>query len=287
MSGTWTIDVSEQDFESAVVEQSHSVPVVVDFWAPWCGPCRAIGPVLEKLADEQEGKFILAKINVDENPTLAQAFGIRSIPAVKAVRNGAIAGEFLGAQPEPAIRQFVEQLLPSEADTLAQEAERLEYAGKAQGAESLYRAVLSKEANHPLALLGLARLLTQRGEDADALTLLGRVPINTPESALAQQMIAQLRLKQSGANAEDEGKYRERLAADPKDQDARFELSQVLATSGRYEEALAELLEIVKKDRKFRDDGARKAILDIFEVVGARSELAEHYRSELAKVLFS
>jgi putative thioredoxin len=263
------------------------VPVVIDFWAPWCGPCRAISPVLEKLADEQQGKFILAKINVDENPMLAQAFGIRSIPAIKAVQNGAVTAEFLGAQPEPVIRRFVEQLLPSETDTLAQEGQRLEEAGKLQGAESLYRAALSKTANHPGALLGLARLLLQRGEDADALTLLGRVPNNTAEYATAQQLSAQLRLKQSGANAEDEQKYRERLAANPQDLDARFDLAQLLAASGQYEEALTELLAIVKKDRKFRDDGARKAMLEVFDVVGPRSELAEHYRSELAKVLFS
>jgi putative thioredoxin len=283
----WTVDVTEQDFEQAVVERSHEVPVVIDFWAPWCGPCRAIGPVLEKVAEEQEGKFILAKVNVDENPMLSQAFAIRSIPAVKAVRNGAIVGEFLGAQPEPNIRSFIEQLLPSEADTLAQEGVRLEEAGKLQGAESIYRAALSKAANQPQALLGLARVLAQRGEDAEALSLLSRVPMGTPEQAAAQQLTAQLRVKQSGAKAEDEQQYRNRLAADANDHEARFELAQILTAVGRYEEALNELLTIVKKDRKFRDDGARKAILEIFDVIGQRSELAEHYRSELAKVLFS
>ncbi len=283
----WTVDVTEQDFEQSVVQRSHEVPVVIDFWAPWCGPCRALGPTLEKLAEEQQGKFILAKINIDENPMLAQAFQIQSIPAVKAVRNGALAGEFLGAQPEPNVRRFIEQLMPSEAESLAREAQRLEEAGKAQGAESLYRAALAKEAHQPLALLGLARVLVQRGEENDAQTLLTRIPNTAPEHPAAQQLLAQLRLKQTGASAGDEQKYRDRLAADPTDLDARFELSQVLAAVGRFEEALTELLTIVKKDRKFRDEGARKAMLEIFDVVGARSELAEHYRSELAKVLFS
>jgi Thioredoxin domain-containing protein len=131
----------------------------------------------------------------------------------------------------------------------------------------------------------LARLLLQRGEEADALSLLGRVPTTAKEHAAAQQLAAQVRLKQQGGG--DEAAYRDRLAANPNDLDARFDLAQVLAASSRYEEALIELLEVVKKDRAFRDDGARKAILEIFEVVGPRSALAEHYRSELAKVLFS
>ena len=283
----WTIEVTDQNFEQQVVERSHAVPVVVDFWAPWCGPCQAIGPLLEQLAEEQDGKFVLAKINVDDNPMLAQAFAIQSIPAVKAIRNGAIAGEFLGAQPEPAIRQFVADLLPSEAESLAREGTRLAEEGKTQGAESLYRAALSKEENQPLALLGLSRLLGERGDAADALALLGKIPLNAPESDAAQQLMSQIRLKQGGENAGNEQEYRDKLEANPDDLEARFELAQALAASGKYQEALAEYLEIVKKDRGFQDDGARKAMLEVFDVVGPRSELAEHFRSELAKVLFS
>ena len=283
----WTIEVTDQNFEQQVVERSHAVPVVVDFWAPWCGPCQAIGPLLEQLAEEQNGKFVLAKINVDDNPMLAQAFAIQSIPAVKAIRNGAIAGEFLGAQPEPAIRQFVADLLPSEAESLAREGMRLAEEGKTQGAESLYRAALSKEENQPLALLGLSRLLVERGDAADALALLGKIPLNVPESDAAQQLMSQIRLQQGGENAGNEQEYRDKLEANPDDLEARFELAQALAASGKYQEALAEYLEIVKKDRGFQDDGARKAMLEVFDVVGPRSELAEHFRSELAKVLFS
>ncbi len=283
----WTIEVTDQNFEQQVVERSHAVPVVVDFWAPWCGPCQAIGPLLEQLAEEQNGNFVLAKINVDDNPMLAQAFAIQSIPAVKAIRNGAIAGEFLGAQPEPAIRQFVADLLPSEAESLAREGMRLAEEGKTQGAESLYRAALSKEENQPLALLGLSRLLVERGDAADALALLGKIPLNAPESDAAQQLMSQIRLQQGGENAGNEQEYRDKLEANPDDLEARFELAQALAASGKYQEALAEYLEIVKKDRGFQDDGARKAMLEVFDVVGPRSELAEHFRSELAKVLFS
>src|SRR5881628_4191972 len=156
--GEWVKDVTDASFDREVVEQSQRVPVVIDFWAPWCAPCRALGPVLERLAHEHAGAFVLARVNVDEAPAVSQAFGIQSIPAVKGFRDGALVAEFVGAQPEAAVRQFLVAVLPSEADRLARAGEAKAAAGDAAGAADAFHEALAHEARHPRALLGLARL---------------------------------------------------------------------------------------------------------------------------------
>jgi putative thioredoxin len=281
----WTIDVNEEDFEAAVLEQSKQVPVLVDFWAEWCGPCKVLGPVLERLAEEYAGAFIVAKVNVDESPSLAAAFRIQGIPAVKLFKDGDLASEFTGALPEPMVREFLAKLLPSAADKRAQEAAALEEEGKAAEAKAMYESILESDANHAPSLLGLARLAMNAGENDAALDFLDSISAAANERKEAERLMARLRLH-GGAAEQDLDALRARVEAEPENLEARLALAQALAGREKYQEALAEFLEIVKTDRTFQDDAARKAILQIFEVLGSDDPLTDQYRAELAKVLF-
>jgi putative thioredoxin len=278
------IDVSDRDFESAVIDRSQHTPMVVDFWAPWCGPCRTLGPLLERLAEEHQGQFILAKVNVDENPGLSQALNIQSIPTVLGFRHGKVVAEFVGALPEAAVRQFLVKVLPSEADRLATEATQLRSAGKHAEAEASLQRALQLDARCEPALLGMAGLLTERGEHDEALKLLDRISPG-PLRQEADRLAADIRIRQGGGG--DEASLRATLATNAADLETRFLLGQVLAAASKYEDALREYLEIVRRDRGFRDGAARKAMLDIFDLLGSDSPITNQYRSELAKVLFS
>ncbi len=280
----WIVDISESDFEQSVVERSKHVPIIVDFWAPWCGPCRTLSPLLERLANEHAGAFILAKVNVDRNPNLAAAFGVRSIPMVLGLREGRVVAEFVGALPESEVREFLTRVLPSASDQLARRGQQLYGEGRASEAEAAFRQALELDARCDRALLGLAALLADRRADREALDLLDRVAPTSPVRQDADRLAAEIRIRQVGGT--DETALRAKLSANPSDIETRFALAQTLAANGRYDEALREYLEIVTRDRNFRDDAARRAMLDVFELLGPGNELAERYRSELAKVLF-
>jgi putative thioredoxin len=281
----WTIDVSEENFETEVLERSTEVPVMVDFWAPWCGPCKTLGPLLEKLADEYKGEFRLAKVNVDENPNLAGVFGIQGIPAVKLFKDGDLASEFTGALPEPMLREFLGKYLPTAADKESDEAAQLEADGKLAEAKAAYQNILDSDPNHAKALLGLGRLAMNEGDNEAALEHLEKISLVDDARKEADRLIARLKL-QSGA-VENENALRQKVNADPKNLAIRYELAQALAGAEKYEEALNEFLNIVRADRTLDDDGARRAMLQIFEVLGSDDPLTDKYRSDLAKVLFS
>jgi len=275
VSPTATVkDVTEATFAADVVEASRTRPVVVDFWAPWCGPCRQLSPLLEAAAARYTGEVDVVKVNVDHAPALSRAFRVQGIPAVKAFRGGAVVAEFTGAQPATVVEQLFRSLVPSEAERLAAAAATA--TGPEQ--ERLYRAALEAHADLAPAVVGLARILADRGDVTDAKALLARVP----GDAEARRLVAELDL---GANARDDAALaalRDRVAAG--EAGARVELGAALAAAGRHQEALEVLVEAAR-DPELRG-AARSAMLDVFEIRGADDQLVRTFRPKLAALLF-
>ncbi|HWO94698.1 MAG TPA: thioredoxin [Dehalococcoidia bacterium] len=275
------LDVTDETFRQTVLDQSHAKPVVVDFWAPWCGPCRMLSPIIERVASSFGGEVVLAKLNTDENPRTAAEFGIRSIPAVKAFRQGRVVDEFVGALPEPQVRAFFQKLAPSPAEQMASQADALARAGDLAGAERLYREVLQSAPNHADAIVGLARILIGRGEVGEAEGLLKRVPTDRRAKVLRHRLFLDGFAERHG-NEDLERQARE----NPADPRARYRWGVMLAARERYDEALAELLESVRLDPNFADGAARQAILAVFDILGLDSPLTREYQRHLASLLF-
>ncbi len=274
-------DVDDLTFEQEVIQRSHQVPVVVDFWAAWCGPCRMLGPVLERLAEEANGDFELVKVNIDENPLVARQYGIQSIPAVKAFRDGRLVDEFVGALPEPQVRAWLNRIVPSAADRLMAEGRAAEEQGDTAAAERTYRAALTKQPGHPGATVGLARILAGRGATAEAEELLAPLAGNPEADALR----ARLRFR-AAARSADIPALQARVEANPRDVAAHYELGLALAGDEAYTAAFDHLLEAVRLDRKYANDGARKAMIDLFNLLGDDDPRTREYRQRLSILLF-
>jgi putative thioredoxin len=259
MTGPHVIDVDEPEFESRVIEASRERPVVVDFWAGWCQPCHMLSPVLERLADEHDGRFLLAKVDVDANPNLSSGYRVQGIPAVKGFRDGQVVSEFVGAQPEEIVRRFLDRLLPTEADQRAASAAR---AGSPDEAEAAYRAALAEDRSHPQASAGLAALLLDRGEVDEARTVLA-ASSPSPDVRRVQAL-----LDLHGAGAED----------------GELGAAARAALAGDHRHALDRWLSLIGEDG--HRDRAREMMLDLFEVLGDGHPLTQEYRPRLAAALF-
>ncbi len=284
-----SITVDASNFEQLVIEGSKKVPVLVDFWAPWCAPCRALTPVLEKLAAEFEGKFVLAKVNSDENQALAAQFGVRGIPNVKAFVNGQIKDEFTGALPEVALRQFLERVVPSPAEELRTQAGALYRQDRDAGAalELLARAA-ALDGNNEAVRIDRAEILLDSGKTGEARQLLETLAPLTQMDERVTALKARIDFAASASAAPDAGALHTRIARDASDLDARLQLANLLVTRRQYAAALDELLEIIRRDRGFGDDIARKTMLQVFSVLGTQpghGELVSRYRKQLASAL--
>ena len=264
---TTVVNVTDATFREEVVEESRRRPVVVDFWAGWCQPCRIIGPVLERLADEHQGDFLLAKLDVDANPEASTAFRIQSIPAVKAFKDGAVVNEFIGAVPEPVIRQFLDSVLPSEADRLVEQGLAAERGGRTAEAERFYRRALDASPSHEAALLGRGRLAAERGDVDEARRFLEPLRPN----AEADRLLAAIEVSEWSAPASNG--------------ESPMAKGQRAAAEGRWGEALAEFLQAVQAGGE-ASHAAREAMLKVFSVLGEDDRLTAEYRRKLAAALF-
>ena len=270
-AGMTVQDITAEQFQSAVIDASHERPVVVDFWAPWCGPCHQLSPLLEEVAERHAGNVDTVKLNVDTAPQIAQQFRVQGIPAVKAFKDGKVAGEFVGVQTEQAIEQLFAGLGPSQADLLVDQA-----VAAPADAEQLLREALSVDANHPGAVIALARVLTARGDTDEARVLLQRIPAD----ATARQLLAELSL--GGHDADDLDALR--AAAEDGDATATLRLGRALAGRGGHDDALPLLLAAVR-DPQTREQ-ARTAVLTVFDVLGPDHDLVRTWRPRLAAALF-
>jgi putative thioredoxin len=280
-----SFDTTAATFEQDVLERSKTVPVLVDFWAPWCAPCRALKPILEKLAVEYDGKFALAKLNTDENPDIAAHYGVRGIPNVKAFVDGALADEFTGALPESGVRGFLERLVPSGSETLRRAAAAALARGDTAGAEAALREAIALDPANAPAHVDLAALLVARDDYAGAEAELAAVPEEARDERAAA-LAAKLALWKRGQSLPDLGALKAALDARPDDLEARLGYAERLAADGRFRPALDELIEVVRRDRGERRERARKTAITLFELAADQPDLVGEYRRKLAGVLY-
>ena len=281
----WIIDGTEQNFEKDVLQRSQELPVVVDFWATWCEPCKQLGPILESLAREYDGKFLLVKVDVDQQPGLAQAFGIQSIPQVFALQNGQLADQFSGALPEDQIRQWLDQFQPSPTQQLIHEAQQLE-ASDSIAAEEKYREALELSPHEDAIKIHLARLLLKQHRDGDCRQVIEQLEARGFLEPEAENLKAELDLRAAAAESGGVAECRAAVAANPDDIALQLKLAEALGAAQQFQEALELCLQVVQKDFGELREEAKEAMVNMFHVLGPEAELTRSFRRKLSTALY-
>lgn len=285
-------EVTHADFASEVLEKSRQLPVLVDFWAAWCGPCQMLMPVLARIADDYGGRFHLAKVNTDAERELATQYGIRSLPTVKLFRNGAVVDEFLGVQPESVIRQLIDRHLPRPADAMIERALAAAQRGQTDEALQQLRAAVAADPSYDRPRIALARVLLAlpptgdiAARLAESETLLDGLPPAKRMDAEVTRLRARLTFLRIVENAPPLPDLERTIAANPGNHEARYQLSAHKALAGDYEPAMEHLLEMVRRDRRYGDDAGRKALVGLFTLLGNNNPLVAKYRGLLSRAL--
>jgi putative thioredoxin len=284
-------DTTTQTFAKDVLEASRQQPVLVDFWAPWCGPCKTLGPVIEKAVRAAKGAVKLVKMNIDDHPSIAGQLGIQSIPAVIAFQNGQPVDGFIGALPESQVKAFIDRVAgpagPSDVDLLVEEGDRLREAGDFMAAADHYGAVLKAEPQSIPALVGIAECQLATGDDDRARQTLALIPASAAGDPRVAALRARIDLAAETAKLGDSASLEARIAADPGDLQARFDLALLLNQKGDRDGAVDRLLEILRKDRNWNEEKARKQLLQFFEAWGPMDDATRAGRRKLSSMLFS
>lgn len=284
-------DGTTASFAKDVIEASRQALVLVDFWAAWCGPCKQLTPIIEKVVGSYGGKVRLVKINTDEHPGIAGQLRIQSLPTVYAFRDGRPLDGFMGAQPESAVRSFIDRLLGDDAEAdlagVIEAAEAALEAGDLQGAAEAFAAVLQEDQQNVAALAGLARCYLKSGDAGHAEQTLSLVPPDKQNSAPVQSVRAALDLAKLADKSDSSNELEQRVAANPADHEARFDLAVALAARGNKEQALDHLLDLVRRDRNWNDQAARKQLVQLFDAWGPKDEYTIEGRRRLSSILFS
>lgn len=285
----YIIEVTDENFQSVILESSMQQPVLIDFWATWCQPCQVLMPLLAKLADEYKGKFILAKINTEEQQAIAAQFQIRSIPAVKLVYQGKLVDEFAGALPESEVRAFLDKHIQqevSEADNAIEQAYALLMQGESDQAAVLIQKALEAEPSNPQAILAFAKLKATLGDMNAASEALDSLPPEEQEKPEVAAMRSQMLFDKVASGAPSVEDLNAVLLADDKNSEARYQLAAQLVMQNQLEPALDHLLTLMRMDREYGDDAARKAMIQVFDILGSDHPITKKYRTRMFNYLY-